>query len=200
METRSHPRLALLLSALAHLGILFVLGSQASRPGSDGGAGGVASAAAAGPARPLVVHLLSATPRRAGETIAVPVADAVRAAPKPPIEPAAERIVESPEPAAGKHYFGVGQMTQEPTVASGLIVDSILIVPGITPQTVAVQVWISDEGVVERLALESPMSDEEEQMLRAAFTAVRFNPGKIGRIAVRGHLAMNVMLDYAIRL
>jgi len=73
-------------------------------------------------------------------------------------------------------------------------------VPGITPQTVALQVWISDEGKVERVAVDSPMNLEEEQLLLAAFASVRFQPGRIGRIAVRGRLAMEIMLDYALRL
>jgi hypothetical protein len=99
-----------------------------------------------------------------------------------------------------RHYFGAGSMTQQPRVASGLVGGRLLVVPGITPQTVSLQVWISDEGVVERVALDSPLSKEEEQMLRSAFAGVRFQPGRIGRIAVHGHLAMQVMLDYAIRL
>lgn len=64
----------------------------------------------------------------------------------------------------------------------------------------ALQVWISDDGAVERVALNSPMSEKEEQLLLAAFASVRFQPGRIGRIAVRSHLALEVMLDYAVRL
>jgi hypothetical protein len=99
-----------------------------------------------------------------------------------------------------RHYFGAEAMTQQPRVAQGMVAGKILVVPGITPQTVQVQVWISDEGAVERVALESPMQEDEERMLLAAFAGVKFHPGRIGRIAVRGHLAMEVMLDYAIRM
>jgi hypothetical protein len=81
-----------------------------------------------------------------------------------------------------------------------MVAGKLLVVPGITPQTVDLQVWISDEGTVERVTLDSPMSEEEEQLLLAAFASVRFQPGRIGRIAVRGHLAMQVMLDDTLRM
>lgn len=188
MGSRLRPSLALLVSALVHAGLALVLLGQASRVTSDGG-----SAARPGPV--LTVRLLGAA-RPAAAPDGMPLASAephaVAAATKP-MPPAAQ-----PEPE--RHYFGADAMTQQPEVAEGLVAGKLLVVPGITAQTVALQVWISDEGAVERVALDSPMSEKEEQLLLAAFASVRFQPGRIGRIAVRGHLAMEVMLDDALRL
>ena len=113
--------------------------------------------------------------------------------------PAAARTGTANE-AAEPHYFGASAMTQAPVVADGLVGGKLLIVPGIPPQAVTLQIWVNDEGAVERVALESALPEAEEQLLLAAFAGVRFHPGRIGRIAVRGHLAMEILLDDAIRL
>lgn len=195
MENRLRPWLALLVSGLVHVGLALVLVGQASRVASEGG-----SVAQPGPA--LTVRLLPAAPARMRLAAAGPFqADAAPApAPVPRAQPQAESGGGAGSASAERHYFGAEAMTSQPEVADGLVAGKLLVVPGITPQTVALQVWISDEGRVERVAVDSPMKLEEEQLLLAAFASVRFQPGRIGRIAVRGRLAMEIMLDYALRL
>ncbi|MGW8392836.1 hypothetical protein [Pseudoduganella sp. HUAS MS19] len=196
MESRSRPWLALLVSGLVHAGLALLLVGQASRTASDGG-----RSAAPGPA--MMVRLVSAAqpaaPDSAPQSIAAAPA-APQAAPAAQLKPAAGAGGDAGPETAERHYFGASAMTQQPEAAEGLVAGKLLVVPGITPQTVDLQVWISDEGAVERVALDSPMSEEEEQLLRAAFAGVRFQPGRIGRIAVRGHLAMQIMLDDALRM
>lgn len=198
MANRLRPWLALVVSALVHLGLALFLVGQASRPAREGG-----SAALPGPA--MMVRLVSAVRPAAHDSVALAAAELPAAAPASRPAPAVtlqraeaggSAVAEAPE----RHYFGASAMTQQPEVAEGLVGGKLLVVPGITPQAVDLQVWISDEGAVERIALDSPMSEKEEQMLLAAFASVRFQPGRIGRIAVRGHLAMQIMLDYALRL
>lgn len=189
MANRLRPWLALLVSALVHLGLGLFLVGQASRAASEGG-----SAARPGPV--MTVRLLGAAQPAALPSRERPPADAspVTAAAANPA-PAGEA-----QQQAERHYFGPDAMTRQPEVAEGMVAGKLLVVPGITPQTVDLQVWISDEGTVERVTLDSPMSEEEEQLLLAAFASVRFQPGRIGRIAVRGHLAMQVMLDDTLRM
>ncbi|SFF74369.1 hypothetical protein SAMN05518865_10476 [Duganella sp. CF458] len=189
MQSRLRPWLALAVSALVHVGLALFLLGQASRVASNGG-----SAAAPGPA--MMVRLVSATRPAALDSAPLAAAAAPAAAVPPRTEVAGGGGAETVE----KHYFGASAMTQQPEAAEGLVAGKLLVVPGITPQTVALQVWISDEGTVERVALDSPMSKEEEQMLLAAFASVRFQPGRIGRIAVRGRLAMQIMLDDTLRM
>ncbi len=203
MDKPSRPWLALLISVLAHAAAALVLAGQANRLASHGGA---QQGAAARP--PLLVRLLpsGAPPARAvlADSADVPDSKPAAAEPQRPAPPATGRMTvadgETKTSEAERHYFGPEVMTAQPQVAQGMIVGKILVVPGITPQTVHLRVWISDEGAVERVALETPMPEDEERMLLAAFTSVRFHPGRIGRIAVRGHLAMEVMLDYAVRM
>ncbi|HEY0587914.1 MAG TPA: hypothetical protein VGD52_17400 [Pseudoduganella sp.] len=189
MANRLRPWLALLVSALAHLGLALFLVGQASRAASEGG-----SAARPGPV--MTVQLLGAARPAASPDSERPPADATPVA-EAPASPAS---ASEAQPPSERHYFGPEAMTRQPEVAEGLVAGKLLVVPGITPQTVALQVWISDEGRVERVALDSPMSEEEEQLLLAAFASVRFQPGRIGRVAVRGHLAMEVMLDDTLRM
>ncbi len=189
MESRLRPWLALVVSALVHVGLALFLVGQASRVASNGGS-------SAAPAPAMMVRLVSAT--RPAVLDKAPLAAAVAPAAAVPQRSAVAggAGAETVE----KHYFGASAMTQQPEAAEGLVAGKLLVVPGITPQTVALQVWISDEGAVERVALDSPMSEEEEQLLLAAFASVRFQPGRIGRIAVRGHVAMQIMLDDALRM
>ncbi len=195
MENRLRPWLALLVSGLVHVGLALVLVGQASRVASEGGSlaqPGPALTVSLLPAAPVSVRLASTGPSQAEVApVAAPMPQALRQA-----ETGGHAGVESAE----RHYFGPEAMTEQPEVADGLVAGKLLVVPGITPQTVALQVWVSDEGKVERVAVDSPMNLEEEQLLLAAFASVRFQPGRIGRIAVRGRLAMEIMLDYALRL
>jgi hypothetical protein len=182
------PSLAMLVSALAHIGAAVVLTSQPSQPAATG-----AVMAETGPA--LTVWLI-ASPRLAAP-LAAPAAPAAapEVAAMEPMQQAADAAN-----ASSPHYFGASAMTQEPVVSQGLIAGRLLVVPGVAPQTVALKVWISDQGAVERVALDSPIHEEDEQKLLAAFADVKFHPGRIGRIAVRSHLAMEIMLDDAVRL
>ena len=202
---RTHPSLALLASVLVHAGIAIAVASHAARIGGSGDSAGIAGAGQA--QRALMVRFVSPVAAVAVASEPAAVASLVPAKLAAPAVPAAVAAVADTAAAplsAGTrdepHYFGTNAMTQEPVVAEGLVGGKLLIVPGIAPQAVAVQVWVSEEGTVERVALDSPMPQAEEQLLLAAFAGVRFHPGRIGRIAVRGHLAMEIMLDDAIRL
>lgn len=213
---RTHPALALLASVLAHAGIALALASNAAQVGGSGAAGsaGTVLAGAAQPQRALIVRFVSPTPSATAARDPATATAGIEPAPAPTTAApagvaaagggiAAAGAETSPLAAGARekpHYFGANAMTQEPVVAEGLVGGKLLVVPGIAPQAVAVQVWVSEEGAVERIALDTPMPQADEQLLLAAFAGVKFHPGRIGRIAVRSHLAMEIMLDDAIRL
>lgn len=187
MNDRLRPGLALLISALVHGVVAFVLAGQANRTASISG-----RAAQPGPA--LVVSLVGAARSAAKVSAPATGAAAVKAT---SVEVA--KAGKGEEPPIEHHYFGASEMTQQAVVAEGLVAGNWLIVPGLAPQAVSLQVWISDEGVVERVELESPLSEEEQQLVLAAFAKVRFHPGRIGRIAVHSRLTMKIMVDYTLR-
>lgn len=181
---RTRPALALLVSLLVHLAAALAMCSQASYR-----AGGPATGAGGGAVQALTVRLVAAPVPEVVAPGAVLAAGA----------PAAARrrdAARAPEP----RYFDARAMTQEPEVAEGLVAGRLLIVPGIAPQTVALQVWLSGEGTVERVVVETPVPEEDMRKLLAAFADVKFHPGRIGRSAVRSHLALEIMLEDAVRL
>ncbi|WP_035373137.1 hypothetical protein [Pseudoduganella violaceinigra] len=202
MAHRTRPSLALLVSVLVHAGIALFLVGQA---GCTGGAG----AGAAQQGRALTVSLLASTPAAvhgSAPALAVAAAEAAKpalthsvpvAAGNPAAEAAAPGTAQATAPE--HHYFGASETTQQAEVVEGLLHGRLLIVPGLPPQEVSLQVWISDEGVVERVELDSPLPEEQQQLLLAAFAKVRFNPGRIGRIAVHSRISMKIVVDYAIR-
>jgi hypothetical protein len=186
MDDRLRPGLALLISALVHVVVAFVLVGQANRSASI-------RSSAAQPGQALTVSLVSAA------------RPAARADASAPAKAPGKARAEAAQPESGganppeRHYFAASEMTQQAVVAEGLLPGGWLIVPGLEPQAVSLQVWISDEGMVERVELETPMSEEDQRMLLAAFATVRFHPARIGRIAVHSRLSLKILVDYTLR-
>lgn len=194
MEDRSRPWLALLISALVHVVVALVLFGQAGQGASRRGSSGE-------PGRALMVSFVSA---------ALPAAHATE-----PLLASAGRREPSAEPHSAPakdakagdgnaqhiehHYFGASEVSRQAVVVEGLVNDVLLVVPGLLPQEVSLQVWISDEGTVDRVELESAMPEDKQQLLLAAFAKVRFLPGRIGHIAVHSRVSMKILVDYAIR-
>lgn len=161
------------------------------------------------PAKRLAVQLvkpqrteLPSLPQSAGTDERVEVASAY----PPNSAPVAQRSIDVPPmlPIPGQaevRYFQLGELTQEPLVAHGLIGDKLLVVPGISPQLASLQVSIDDQGLVEWITLDdSQLSDKEKRLVIDAFLQVKFHPGKIGRIPVRSQLRMEIMLESEVKL
>jgi len=202
MENRLRPSLALLISALVHVGIALVLVGHANRSANVG-----SSTAQAGPT--LVVTLVGASRAAPPESVPAPSQASAKAAASLPERdlPVAVDASASENDRAGAagerptehHYFGAGEVTELAVVAEGLAGGKVLVVPDFQPQAVSLQVWVSDEGVVDRVELETPMAEADRQRLLAAFAKVRFLPGRIGRIAVHSRLSLRILVDYALR-
>ena len=119
-----------------------------------------------------------------------------------PTRPAlAQRPPEAAPALTAPRYFTLNALTQAPRVASGLIGEGLLVVPGIDADQATIQVWINDLGEVDRVEIaDSDLPEETRQQVIAALAAVRFHPGKIGRITVSSQMKMDILLDSEVRL
>ncbi len=196
MEIQWRCPLALLLSLAAHLGLGLVIGI-------DNGMGPVAPPMLAGI---LTVHLGNADGAAAGETKISSSPESTeysKTAKESSLDSqaTAQRSVETPPmfPIRGHgdvRYFQLNELTQKPFVAHGLVADTILVVPGVASQPATVQLWINDRGDIDHVTIEdSSLSEEAERLVIAAFSKVKFHPGRIGRIPVRSQLRMEIMLE-----
>ena len=194
MALQRRHLLALLVSAAAHLGLWFAIGSPTYR-----------EAAPVPPGERAVLVVLLAQPDRYAMTASAPAlphggqAEPVLARPKH--RPLAQRPPEQAPVQPAPRYFPLRSLTQAPRVASGLIGDALLVVPGIEAQGATILVWISDQGEVDRVAIEdADLPEESRQRVIAALSAVRFYPGKIGRIAVSSEMRMDILLESELKL
>ena len=196
MALQRRHLLAFLATAAAHLGLGFAIGSGSYRE---------AAPVPRGEQPVLVVYLHQ--PDRVTTTASAPtpaqaVAADVQPAQAAPAQPAQESMPEQAvtRPIALRH-FPLSVLTQAPQLASGLVGDGLLVVPGIAPQHATIQVWINDQGDVDKVAIEdSELPEEEQQRVIAAFSAVKFYAGKIGRITVSSQMSMDILLDSEVRL
>lgn len=96
----------------------------------------------------------------------------------------------------GPHYFRMSELTQKPVLVSDVASNLILHVPGLPPQPVILRLLISDEGEVDRVVVEdSFLAADIERDVTEAFAKVRFEPGRIGRIAVRSQMRVEARLE-----
>lgn len=96
----------------------------------------------------------------------------------------------------GPYYFHMSELTQRPVLLHDAVADLVLRVPGLPPQPVILRLLISDDGKVDRVVVEdSYLAADVERYLTEAFAKVRFEPGRIGRIAVRSQLRLEARLE-----
>jgi len=88
-----------------------------------------------------------------------------------------------------------------PAPVRELIGDSLLIVPGVSPQSATVTLLIDDEGNVAQISYDADkLTDAERALVSAALTALKFHPGKIGRISVHSKITIVFLLDSVINV
>jgi hypothetical protein len=187
MANRFRPTMALLVSVLVHGCIALLLFGQAGHPMDVNGKGEAAGASLTvrllSPRAPLpsvneAVHAKEQLAKTEAPEHALPALDSVQG-------------VTHPEP----YYFDASVTTRPARAFVGLAYGHILVVPGLSRQEVELEVWISDEGNVDRVAVESSLSPAQEQMVLAEFAKLRFRPALIGRIAVHSRLPMKIIVD-----
>ncbi|HEY0847553.1 MAG TPA: hypothetical protein VGE12_19470 [Noviherbaspirillum sp.] len=187
MEPRIIHLPALILSAAVHSGLWLASGTA-----------GMANGADPRPATPgtmtveLRVDEAAASPsvRQSLDQIpAVRYNDAAGDMPVSVTVPALLPVVTTPEP----YYFRSSQLTQKPLVLQDASADLILVLPELPDQVAILRLFISDHGIIDRVLVEnSHLPESAERKLVAAFSKMTFQPGKIGRIAVRSQLRIEV--------
>ncbi|WP_426339124.1 hypothetical protein ACN9MZ_22650 [Pseudoduganella sp. S-14] len=169
-----------MLTVLAHLAVLASVGRQGA-PGET---------APQQASSMLVLTLLSAP-------ASVPAPDGAEAQrPAPASAAPAARLApaEQPsEPAFTPRYFQQHELTEQPSVASGLARRRWLVLPGAASGNITVRFWINDMGDVIRVHLiHSDANEKEQAAMLAALQQVLFHPAHIGRIAVHSEVQMDL--------
>ena len=96
----------------------------------------------------------------------------------------------------GPYYFRMRELTEKPALVDDPVADLVVRIPGLPPQPVILRLLISDEGAVDRVVVEdSFLAEHIEREVTDAFAKVRFQPGKIGRIAVRSQMRIEARLE-----
>lgn len=97
---------------------------------------------------------------------------------------------------AGPHYFRLSELTQHPSIKQDVLTGLVMHHPGLPPQPVILRLLISDEGTVDRVLVEdSYVGPDIERQVNEALSRVVFEPGKIGRIAVRSQFRVEARLE-----
>lgn len=185
------PSVALLVSVLAHAGVALVLFGHGA-----GQVDAVGRAAHAG--HSLTVQLVApVSPVAPPDSPALDASAPAEALASERVLPAMEGVqgVMRPEP----YYFDASVTTIPPSVVIGLEYGWTLIVPGLREQAVNLEVWIRDDGVVDRVELDSSLTPAQQHLFLAEFAKLEFRPARIGRIAVHSHMSMRILVDYTRR-
>lgn len=195
-----HHQLALALSMAVHGGLYALMGVA-------GGAGG-------GQPQPKMVlqaslYQADATkqPKDSASRFAgpgKPSADVQHGAMPLPRKPFAEQRQNEKAPLipvampVAPHYFPARELTQKPFVLRDIPSDIARYFYGVPPQKLALSLFISEEGKVDRVKIEgSDLPEDIERMVVQAFSEARFFPGKIGDHAVNSELKIEMAIEFA---
>lgn len=90
----------------------------------------------------------------------------------------------------------MSELTEKPALIDDPVANLVVRIPGLPPQPVILRLLISEEGEVDRIVVEdSFLAEGIEREVTDAFAKLRFQPGKIGRIAVRSQLRIEARLE-----
>ncbi|HEY0586432.1 MAG TPA: hypothetical protein VGD52_09885 [Pseudoduganella sp.] len=175
------------LTVLAHLAVLASMGRH----------GSVAESAPRPGATTLVVSLLPAAAAASEAETQLPAA-AAATAPLAQAEPEPAPLPEpqpdpAPEPEPALRFFQSEELTEQPSVASGLARGRWLVLPGAAGGRITARFWINETGDVVRAQLVHCDADEEEKAeMLAALQQVRFHPARMDGIAVHSEVQMDL--------
>lgn len=98
-------------------------------------------------------------------------------------------VIKIPEP----HYFRTTQLTQKPVVLRDLTQDLVLVLPELPEDVAILRLLINDHGGIDKVIVEdSRLPETAERRIVDAFSKITFQPGKIGRIAVRTQVKIEI--------
>ena len=97
---------------------------------------------------------------------------------------------------AEPHYFRTSELTQKPVVVQDISSSFVIVVPDVPAQAAILRLFVNDEGNIDKVLIEdSHLPEHAERRIRDAFSRIRFQPGKIGRQAVRSQFRIEVLLE-----
>jgi hypothetical protein len=192
---------AVVISVLAHVGLLGVLGSKPLSVKSSNlvtpasltlwlhqtQISSAASNSAADEKPPTVTN------GEAAIAIVVNSTDTQRSQASPP----------SPDTTAniGLYYYPTEALTAKPIFLHAIGAPDPMFIPDVMPLPVVAHVYISENGHVDAVVLDDNfLSDTALQFIEASFTAMEFRPGLLGTLPVKSELTIEIKLDPALPL
>lgn len=173
---RRFPAWALLLSGAAHIGLLAALGASGS---------GSAAVAGLKPTAAMTVQLH-------GVASMATHADAVPPSPQPPSHAHAYTARAAVRP----HYFEAAEWTDAPALIQDIAADQLLVSPRLTAQPLRITLFINEQGGVDRVEVGGePLPAFEKQLVDMAFAVARFQAARVGGLAVKSRLDIELKLE-----
>lgn len=97
-----------------------------------------------------------------------------------------------PEP----RYFPLNELSDRPQLIQNIPAEKTLAIPDAPTQPVPVKILINELGNVDKVVfLDSSFSEEAKQFINESFATVKFQPGKIGELAVKSQIRVEVTLE-----
>lgn len=192
---------ALLLSVAAHTGLWYSIGARGPARGEPASAipGQIAKESA------IVVELRSSTrdsrsaqhskPAQLSHHENAPTEVSPESGAGAIIQPAQQPFL-SVASLVEPHYFRSSELTQKPMVVRDIPRDMMLVLPELPQRAAVLRLFISDQGEIDKLVIEdSHLPEAAEQKVEEAFSRMKFQPGRIGRIAVRSQLRIEIRTE-----
>lgn len=99
-------------------------------------------------------------------------------------------------PSSTHRYFQPAELTEKPEVLQDIPLDKLASLPDIAPKPAVVQLLINEYGEVEKIVFdESFLSEQAKRFIIESFASAKFRPGKIGELAVKSALSVEVTLE-----
>jgi hypothetical protein len=96
----------------------------------------------------------------------------------------------------GQYYFSANELSERPHVLQDVVPLLSLSIPGIETQSVILRLLINEQGTVDSIHLDhTELPDDIVRIVIAAFSNLKFEPGKIDHAAVKSQLRIEVLLE-----
>lgn len=208
LRNKNYHPLALLLSLAAHIALCFVIGKGRSTRAPAQEVGTALT-------QPVTVHLvkqadkpvqalITEESRSAAALTTVPSTEALTTATTSaasdsmrPVgqitDTAAEpSLLSLPEP----RYFPANELSEGTSVLQDIPPEKTIALPDAPLQPARIKLLINEQGDIDKIVFEdSLLSDEARHFVQDSFATVKFKPGKIGDLAVKTQLRVEVTLE-----
>lgn len=96
---------------------------------------------------------------------------------------------------AEPYYFPPEELTEKPHLLLDIPPDKVGDLPDISPPPAIARLLINEQGNIDKVLIESSsLSEKARQFVIDSFSNVKFRPGKLGDMAVRSELRIEIML------